>query len=138
VTIVAIAAIAGLLISAIIQSFAANPEAGFRSLAAAALPPILITYSNFFSRSAKLPERAMEVNLFAVALIWILLLLILINFIALRFSHTLPLGEFLISLTLSALLYLSRHLSARSLLSCSYGILSGFLVHLLIFGIPNQ
>lgn len=138
VTIVAFAAIVGLLISAIIQTFAVNPEAGFRSLAAAALPPILVAYSNFFSRPVKLPDRVMEVNLFAIALIWILLLLTLLDFITSRFEYTIPLGEFLISLTLSALFYFTKRLSAQSLLSCSYGILSGFLVYLLIFGVPSR
>lgn len=138
VTIIAIATIVGLLLSTVIQAFSVNLETGLRSLAAAALPPIIITYSNFFSRSVKLPEQVLEVNLYAIALIWILLLLTLVNFITLRFNYSLPLGEFLISLTLSALFYFTKRLSSKSLLSCSYGILSGFLVHLLIFGIPSR
>lgn len=138
-TITAIAAVIGLLVSAIIQSFAVGLDAGFRSLAAAALPPIILTYSSFFSQSVKPPsDSVLEVNLFAIALLWILILLTLINFITLRFDHTIPLGEFLISLTLSTLFYLMKRLSSKSLLSCSYGILSGFLMHLLIFGLPNR
>lgn len=138
-TITAIAAVLGLLVSAIIQSFAVGLDVGFRSLAAAALPPIILTYSSFFSRSVKPPsDSVLEVNLFAIALLWILILLTLINFITFRFNHTIPLGEFLISLTLSALFYLTKRLSSRSLLSCSYGILSGFLMYLLVFGLPNR
>lgn len=134
----AIGTIIGLLLSAIVSSFAVGPEVGLRSLAAAALPPIVLSYSNFFSsrRSAQPTQRVLEVNLFAIALVWILLLLILVSFITRQFNHTLPLGEFVISLTLSALFYAARLFSMRSLLSCSYGILSGFLLHLLIFGMP--
>jgi hypothetical protein len=138
VTVIAIAAIAGLLLSAVFQAFAVSVEVGFKSFAAAALPPIIITYSSFFSRSVKPPERMLEVNLFAIALLWILGLLILVNFVTLQFNHTIPLGEFMISLTLAALFYFTKRLSTRSLLSCSYGIISGFLLYLLIFGIPSR
>lgn len=134
---IAIAAIVGLLIGALIEAFAINLEVGVRSFAAAALPPIIIAYSSFFSRSMKPPEQALEVNLYAVALVWVVVLLFMVDFITGRFNHTIPLGEFLISLTLSGLIYLTRRLSFKSRLSCSYGILSGFLVHVLIFGLPN-
>jgi hypothetical protein len=134
---IAIAAIVGLLIGAVVEAFAVNPEVGVRSFAAAALPPIVITYSSFFSRSVKPPERALEVNLYALALSWVLVLLIMVDFISSRFNHTIPLGEFLISLTLSGLIYFIKKLSFKSRLSCAYGILSGFLVHVLIFGLPN-
>lgn len=138
VVVISIAAIVGLLLSSVTQAFAVNPEVGFRSFAAAALPPIVLTYSSFFSRSVKPPERVLEVNLFAIALVWILVLLILVDFITLRFEHSIPLGEFVISLTLSALFYFTKRLSSRSLLSCSYGILSGFLMYILLFGLPSR
>jgi hypothetical protein len=133
----AIASLVGLLLSAVIQTFAAGMELGLRSLAAAALPPIILTYSNFFSRSARPNERVLEVNLFGFALLWILGLLALINFVTLSFNHSIPLGEFLISLTLSGWYYFIKRLSLRSRLSCSYGILSGLLLYLLIFGLPS-
>ena len=134
---IAIASIVGLLIGAVVEAFAVNPEVGVRSFAAAALPPIIITYSSFFSRSVKPSEQALEVNLYAIALMWVLALLIVVDFVSSRFNHTIPLGEFLISLTLSGLLYFIKRLSLKSRLSCAYGILSGFLVHVLIFGLSN-
>ncbi|MCU0524504.1 MAG: hypothetical protein MUF72_06735 [Elainella sp. Prado103] len=139
VIVAANAAVLGLLISAIVEAFAVGLEAGLRSLAAAALPPIVLTYSSFFAgRSPRTADRVLEVNLFAIGLVWILVLLVLVNFVSTQFSHTIPLGEFVISLTLSVLTLLNNRLSTRSLLSCSYGILSGFLLHLLIFGLPNR
>jgi hypothetical protein len=138
VVVVAIATLVGLLLSAVVQAFAINPEVGLKSLAATALPPIILTYSNFFSRPIQPQQRVLEVNLFALALIWILVLLILVNFVTLQFNHTIPLGEFLISLTLSGWYYFTKRLSNRSQLSCSYGILSGFLLYLLIFGLPSR
>lgn len=139
VIVAANASVLGLLISAIVEAFSVGLEAGLRSLAAAALPPIVLTYSNFFAgRSTRSADRVLEVNLFTIGLVWILMLLVLINFVAFQFSHTIPLGEFVISLTLSVLTLLNNRLSTRSLLSCSYGILSGFLLHLLIFGLPSR
>ncbi|MBF2048836.1 MAG: hypothetical protein EDM05_65020 [Leptolyngbya sp. IPPAS B-1204] len=135
VVVIAYAVIVGLLLSAVAQAFAVGLEVGLRSLAAAALPPIILAYSSFFSRSVKPPSRVLEVNLFGMALLWILVLLILVDFVSGQFSHTLPLGEFLISLTLGGLFYFGKRLSSKSLLSCSYGILAGFLIHILIFGL---
>lgn len=135
---IAVATIIGLLIGSVIEAFTISPEVGVRSFAAAALPPIIITYSSFFSRSVKPPEQALETNLYALALSWVLVLLIVVDFVNDRFNHSIPLGEFLISLTLSGLIYSIKRLSLKSRLSCAYGILSGFLVHVLIFGLPNN
>lgn len=138
VIVAANAAVLGLLVSAFVEAFSIGPDVGLRSFAAAALPPIILTYSSFFSRSVRASGRVLEVNLFAIALLWILMLLILVNFVTIQFNHSIPLGEFLISLTLSTLFALNRRLSTRSMLSCAYGILSGFLLHLLIFGLPSR
>jgi hypothetical protein len=135
---IAIAAIVGLLIGGVVEAFTISPEVGIRSFAAAALPPIVITYSSFFARPVKPSEQVLEVNLYAIALAWVLVLLMVVDFVTSRFNHAIPLGEFLISLTLSGLIYFIRRLSLRSRLSCAYGILSGFLVHILIFGLPSN
>ncbi len=138
VIVAANAAIFGLLVSAIVEAFAIGLDVGLRSLAAAALPPIILAYNNFFARSGRSAKPRLEINLFLVGLSWILILIILVNAVTLRFNHVIPLGEFVISLTLSTLFYSYPRLSARSRLSCSYGILSGFLLHLLIFGLPSR
>ncbi len=137
VIVVAFAAIAGLLISAIAEAFLLGFETGFKGLAAAALPPIILTYSNFFSRLFKASDGPIEINLFVVGILWIIALLLFVNLVTLQLGDTVPLNELAISITLSSLFYLSRQISRRSLLSCSYGILSGFLIYLLIFGLPG-
>jgi hypothetical protein len=138
VVVIAYAAMVGLLLSAIAQAFIVSPEAGLKSIAAAALPPIILTYSNFFSRLAKRPEQAVEINLFLIAVLWIIMLLLFVNLITARFGYGVPLSELAISLTLSGLFYFNRWVSRPSMLSCAYGILSGFLVYLLIFGLPSR
>lgn len=137
VIVTAYASIAGLLISAIAASFTVGLETGFRSVAAAILPPIILTYTNFFSRLFKSYDGPVEINLFVVGILWIIALLLFVNLVALQLGHSLPLSELAISLSLSGLFYSSRQISRRSLLSCSYGILAGFLIYLLIFGLPG-
>lgn len=136
VIVAAHAAILGLLISAVVEAFAIGLNPGFRGLAAAALPPIVLAYSSFVARSGQSSGRRFDLNLFLPGLGWILTLLILVNSF-LRLNPGIPLGEFIISLTLSALLHFSPRLSVRSRLSCSYGILAGFFLYLLIFGMPS-
>lgn len=138
VVVIAIASILGLLLSSIAQAFSTGSEAGLRSLAAAILPPIFLTYRSFFSRSARPVSRAWEQNLFLISMLWVVMLLVLHNLMALRFNHSLPLGEVVTSLTLSSLFYFNHHLSSRSMVSCAYGILSGLVLYLLIFGAPGR
>ncbi len=138
VVITAIASLLGLLLASVTQAFGVSSEAGFRSLAAALLPPIFLTYRSFFSRSMRPVSRSLEQNLFLVAMLWIVMLLVLLNLVALRFDYRLPLGEFVTSLTLGGLFYFNHHLSSRSVVSCAYGILSGLVLYLLIFGSPGR
>ena len=128
VVMIAIASILGLLLGAIAQAFGMGLDVGLRSLAAAILPPMLTTYRSFFARSTRPVSRALEQNLFVISILWIM---------ALRFHHRLPLGEFATSLTLSGMFYFNHHLSSRSSVSCAYGILSGLMLYLLVFGPPG-
>ncbi|MBW4464817.1 MAG: hypothetical protein KME07_05170 [Pegethrix bostrychoides GSE-TBD4-15B] len=137
VVIIAIASIVGLLLASVAQTFSISSQAGLRSLAAALLPPILLTYRSFFAQSNRAVSRTLEQNLFLVAILWIVMLLVLLNLMALRFNYSLPLGEFVTSLTLAGLFYFNHQLSSRSMVSCGYGILSGLVLYLLIFGLPG-
>lgn len=137
VVMIAIASILGLLVASIAQAFGVGSDVGFRSFAASLLPPIFLTYRSFFARPSRSVSRALEQNLFLVSILWILMLLVLLNLMALRFNYRVPLGEFVTSLTLSGLFYFNHHLSSRSMVSCGYGILSGLVLYLLIFGLPG-
>jgi hypothetical protein len=138
VVITAIAIILGLLLSTIAQAFSTGLETGLRSLAAALLPPIFLTYRSFFSRPILPVSRAWEQNLFFLSTLWVVMLLVLLNLMALRFNHSLPLGEVVTSLTLSGLFYFNHHLSSRSMVSCAYGILAGLVIYLLMVGLPGR
>jgi hypothetical protein len=119
------------------QSFTLDAEIGIRSLAAAALPAIIITYLAFFTRSFTPPTDVSPVGCFLIAAIWMITLLILINILnTYAYSYGLPTGVFLLSTTFSLLIFLTRNISFPSILSTSYGIVSGLLIYTLIFGVP--
>ncbi len=54
------AVLGGTLLSLLIQAFSLNVEFGVRSLATAALPPILIAYLAFFTRAFRSPQPASD------------------------------------------------------------------------------
>ena len=130
------AVLAGTLLSQTIKAFAMNGELGIRSLATAALPPIVVAYFAFFSRGVKPAQRSSEISYFLVFAGWIMLLLMFINFEGVTYNLGMLLGQFALSTTLSIWILLARSLSFRAVLSSSYGILSGFLLYILLFGIP--
>ena len=121
----------------IVQAFSLDAETGVRSLAAAALPPIIITYLAFFTRSLRSPNHLSPVVFYFFAAVWMITLLLLINVLT-RYQYTygIPTGIFALSTTFSFLIYLARNIPFPSLLSTSYGIVSGLLIYTLIFGIP--
>jgi hypothetical protein len=122
------------LVSLMIQAFAASFEAGIRCLTAIVLPPIVITYTVFFTPLLKPPDRIPEVNLYFIFTIWSSILFILVNY---YFGERIFLGVLGLSLTLTGLVYIYKYTPFQSLLSCSYGIISGFLICILLFGLPG-
>lgn len=119
------------------QSFALNAETGIRSLAAAALPAIIITYLAFFSQSLSPPTNIPPLVCFLAAMVWMIILLVIINVLnTYAYNYGLPTGVFTLSITFSILVLLAKNIPFPSILSTSYGIVSGLLIYTLIFGIP--
>jgi hypothetical protein len=133
----AYALIVSLALILIGQSFTLDAETGVRSLAAAALPAIIITYLAFFARALPVPTTASPAIFFLVAMLWMIFLLVLITVLnTYAYHYGLSVGVFALSTTLSFLIFLSRNISFPSILSTSYGIVSGLLIYTLFFGIP--
>lgn len=129
------AILTGLSVSLIVRAFTVSVEAGVKSLAAAALPPIIITYAALSSRSSfQVSERLSGVRIFILAALWMIVLMIVADFVDSYTNYFIPLGVLITSLTFSVLVLLARHLPFAALLSCSYGIISGLLLYTLIFG----
>jgi predicted cobalt transporter CbtA len=134
----AYALVASFLISLTIQSFQIGLQTGVRGFAAAALPPIIVAYLSYSSRNRRSQTQLPPINLYFLSTVWIVLLLTVIHVITLRFTQGIPIGEFITSVTLTAMIFLYGRVPFRSRLSFSYGVLSGFLIYLLLFGLPTQ
>lgn len=129
------AILAAIIVTLVVRAFSMGAEIGVKSLAAAALPPIIITYIALFSRRTFNPsDRFSPVGFYFIFLLWMIALMIVINFVDSYLSYAVPLGIVISSLTLSGLVFLTRKLSFVQLLSCSYGIVSGLLIYTLLFG----
>lgn len=129
------AVLGGTLLSQVIQAFGYSGEFGVRSLATIALPPIVLAYLAFFTRTFRSPQPAADAKYYFLFAGWIILLLTFINFVGADNLYGMLFGMFCLSTTLSLWVLLSRHLPFRALLSGAYGILSGFLFYILLFGI---
>jgi hypothetical protein len=121
----------GLLFYLTLLAFAGNIETGIRSLAAIAVPLIIVTYITFFTRLFRFPDRVPVFNLYFVFTVWMMILMILIRE---YLTPEVPIGEFLLSFTLSILISIARGTSFRAFISCAYGIISGFLLFIFVFG----
>ncbi|MBE9182735.1 hypothetical protein IQ268_29805 [Oculatella sp. LEGE 06141] len=131
--VLAVVILVGYLLYLILLAFSQSGETGVRSLAATALPLITVTYITFFTRLFRLPDRVPVFNFYFVFTVWMIILLILVEY---YFSPTIPLGEFAISFTLGLLVSIGRGTSFRAFISCAYGIISGFLLYIFFFGVP--
>jgi hypothetical protein len=129
------AVLGGTLLSLIVQAFGLSIEFGVRSLATAALPPIIIAYLAFFTRTFRSPQPASDFKYFFLFAGWVILLLTFVNFVGSDSLYGMLFGMVCLSSTLSLWVLLAKSLPFRSLLSCAYGILSGFLLYILLFGI---
>jgi hypothetical protein len=129
------AIVGSLIVSLIAQAFTLSLEAGLKCLAAAALPPLVITYFALFTQSFRRPRHISEISLFVAAAAWMIAMLLLVNYLNQYATYGIPLGVLALSITLSGLIYLNKHIPFSATLSCSYGIVAGLLLYTLLFGI---
>lgn len=128
------ALLSAIAITLVVKGFTVSTEVGVKSLAAAALPPVIITYISLYSRSSvKFPERLPEVPLFVAAAVWLIALMLFVNAVD-DYANGIPFGSLVTALTFSLLVFLARHIAFASMLSCSYGVVSGLLLYTLLFG----
>ncbi|NJR63713.1 MAG: hypothetical protein HC769_36045 [Cyanobacteria bacterium CRU_2_1] len=126
-----------LIVSLVAQAFSASAELGIRSLAAAILPALIIAYATVFGRPSRPSSQFPAIGLFFFTGTWMIALLFFINFVNSYSSHGNLLSVFALSVTLSALVLLTKFVPFSSLLSCSYGIIAGVLLYTLIFGLSE-
>jgi len=122
------------LFSSVAFAVSESSWAGIRSAAAALFPVSVAVYFAFLAR-LKLPanrSRAPIINNYIFFLLWTLLVLSIDGSVQLT---SFPLEELLYSLTIAALIWrYKRQNSVKDLLACCYGILSGSLASVMLFG----
>jgi hypothetical protein len=122
------------LFSSIAFAVSESTWVGMRSIAAALFPVSVAVYFAFLAR-LNLPtnrSRAPIINNYIFFVLWTLLVLSIDGSVQLT---SFPLEELLYSLTIAALIWrYKRQDSVKDLLACCYGILSGSLASVILFG----
>jgi hypothetical protein len=126
-----------LLVYLIIQSFAVSFNYGVRSFSAVLLP---IVIAAFFSGTQRdMWEKMASVKplkTFAISLIWGGAILGIVHFAKLYgIVSQVPVTEIVLSGSFAILMYGHVHISER-ILPFYYGMISGFLVYVMLFGLP--
>jgi hypothetical protein len=130
--------LAGLLLNLIIQAFAVSSEAGIKSLAAAILPLLIAGYISFSSKShysLGTTHEIVDIIFYIMSGLWMIFLLILTRYAIVSSGRGMPLGEVAISITFSIFMLITGRIPFKSLVACAYGIMSGLLIYVLIFGL---
>lgn len=127
------------LTSSVFLAFSLSSWTGFRSIAAAIFPLSISVYFAFLARPQvpKRESRAPIINNFVIFLFWSMLLFgIDGNNDGSQDLVQFPLEELLYSATLSVMILRHRYRdSFKHLLACCYGVLSGSLAAVILFGI---
>jgi len=123
------------LFSSVFVAFSLSAWIGLRSLAAAIFPLSVSIYLGFLAR-VKIPtreSRAPLINSFIIFMFWTMLLLGLDgnnDFVSF------PLEELLYGTTIAIMIWRYKYRNSfKSLLACCYGIISGSLAAVILFGI---
>jgi hypothetical protein len=126
-----------LLVNYIVQAFSISVELGARSIAATVLPILLVAYI-VFNRSSKRSEKQLikvpSPTFYFLSGIWVIALLVLTRYVYYYSNRQFPFGEIALSTTLAAYIASADRISFRSLIACAYGIISGVLIFILVFG----
>jgi hypothetical protein len=116
-------------------AFSQSPWSGLRSLAAALFPISVVIYLGLLAQ-VQIPSResrAPIINSFIVFMFWTMLILGLDGSNELVFF---PLEELLYSTTLAIMIWRYQYRGRlNALLACCYGVLSGSLAALILFGV---
>jgi hypothetical protein len=126
-----------LLLNFIVQAFNISFELGARSIAATALPILLVAYIAF-NRSSRRSEKSQlkipSPAFYLLSGIWVIALLIMTRYAYYYSSRQFPFGEIALSATLATYIAGAEKLSFKALIACAYGIISGVLIFILVFG----
>jgi len=122
------------LFSSVLFAFSLSSWVGLRSLAAAIFPLSVAIYLGFLARM-KVPtreSRAPLINSFIIFLFWTMLLL---GIDSNNSFDRFPLEELLYGTTIAVMIWRYKYRdSFKALLACCYGVISGSLAAVILFG----
>lgn len=124
----------GVILSLIVHTFMSSLELGIRGLVVAILPPIVATYFALFKRLFRHPKHIRKMPLYFASVGWIVMSLACIRFLVNHPSISPNWGVLLLSTTLSSLIFSRRYISFGAALSCAYGVITGLMVYVALFG----
>ncbi len=133
VAIIASALLTGFLAYLIAQAFDWQFWTGLKSLLAAILPLTIVYYITSFTQIISKENTIPLFSIFFISMLWAIVLFVILKFFA---SSFIPIPEVALSFTLACLFNLARRHSFQAFISCSYGIVCGFLIHFMFFGLP--
>jgi hypothetical protein len=132
------AILALLLFNFIVQAFNISLEIGARSIAATALPILFVAYTAFTrsSQSSRpTSDRIPSPGFYLLSGVWLISVLVFTRYVYFYSNRQMPFGEIALSATLSVYIAAADKLSFKALVACAYGIISGILIYVLVFGL---
>ncbi|MGB3694516.1 MAG: hypothetical protein WA865_17925 [Spirulinaceae cyanobacterium] len=133
VAIIASAILTGFLAFLIAQAFDWQFWAGLKSLLATVLPIVTIYYVTSFTEITNRENSIPLFNIYFIFTLWSIVLFVILQYFS---SSFIPIPEVALSFTIACFFNFARKSSFQAFLSCAYGIVSGFLIYSLFFGIP--
>jgi hypothetical protein len=127
-----------LLLRLVVLGFGQGADAGIRSLAGALLPLLCLTFVYLVARRlyALMTSLPLVVS-FGIAVVWGMTLLTFFEIFGTYMTVPFPVREVLLSTSLGLLIFGSVGGAQQKPFAYHYGMLCGFLVYLMIFGVPT-
>ncbi len=126
----------GLILLLLVRAFRLGLRDGIRSLAAVLLPLVVLTFVFMYQKPlfAEIGNIPTIIGFVASAFVGIAVMVV-IRFLA-NLAFFIPFAEILLSATLTMLVFSYVGLPRSGVLAYCYGMLSGFLVFVIVLGVP--
>lgn len=126
----------GLILLLMVRAFRLSLTEGIRSLSAALLPLVVLTFVFMYQKSLFVEIGNIPTIIGFIASLFIgVAVMIVVRFLA-NLSFFIPFAEILLSGTLTMLVFSYISLQKSSVLAYCYGMLSGFLIFVILLGAP--
>ncbi len=124
-----------LMIYLVFNAFRGGFYPGIRSFAGFLLPLIMVTFIFIFQKELleKLGKIPTIINFFALLILGIVVMIV-VRFLG--YSSTVPITELVLSSSFSILVFSYVSLRENKMLSYYYGMVSGFLIYIIFWGLP--